>query len=144
MSYWTQQLNFAVWCTMTGCGISREVLDNVPEQVKSFLMIHIHLTVRKIIFEMGGIQSESALPGDPTFSQISNNNYDMPSFERICAELESYQEMTSASKEMTSVFIYVSYVGPEANLKFSLVMCALFDLCLNCYANICPITLFSV
>ena len=101
MSYWTQQLNFAVWCTMTGCGISREVLDNVPEQVKSFLMIHIHLTVRKILFEMGGIQSESALPGDPTFSQISNNYCDMPSFKRICAELESYQEMTSASKEVT-------------------------------------------
>ena len=102
MSYWTQQLNFAVWYTTTGCGISREVLDNVPEQVKSFLMIHIHLTVRKILFEMGGIQSESALPGDPTFSQISNNNnYDMPSFKRICAELESYQEMTSASKEVT-------------------------------------------
>ena len=55
---------------MTGCGISGEVLDNVPEQVKSFLMIHIYLTVRKILFEMGGIQSESALPGDPTFSQI--------------------------------------------------------------------------
>ena len=90
-----------VWCTMTGCGISGEVLDNVPEQVKSFLMIHIYLTVRKILFEMGGIQSESALPGDPTFSQISNNNYDMPSFKRICAELESYQEMTSASKEVT-------------------------------------------
>ena len=144
MSYWTQQLNFAVWCTMKGCGISREVLDNVPEQVKSFLIIHIYLTVRKILFEMGGIQSESALPSDPTFSQINNNNCDLSSFKRICAELESYQEMTSASKEMTSVFIYVSYVGPEANLKFSLVMCALFDLCLNCYANICPITLFSV
>ena len=109
MSYWTQQLNFAVWCTMTGCGISREVLDNVPEQVKSFLMIHIYLTVRKILFEMGGIQSESALPGDPTFSQISNNYYDMPSFKRICAELESYQEMPSASKEVTSVFICVIY-----------------------------------
>ena len=94
MSYWTQQLNFAVWYTTTGCGISREVLDNVPEQVKSFLMIHIYLTVREILFEMGGIQSESALPGD-------NNNYDMPSFKRICAELESYQEMTSASKEVT-------------------------------------------
>ena len=143
MSYWTQQLNFAVWCTTTGCGISREVLDNVPEQVKSFLMIHIYLTVRKILFEMGGIQSESALPGDPTFSQINNNNYDLSSFKRICAELESYQEMTFASKEVTSVFICV-ICCPEANLKFSLVMCALFDLCLNCYENICPITLFSV
>ena len=34
---------------------------------------------------MGGIQSFSALPGDPTFSQ-TENKYDSPSFERICAE----------------------------------------------------------
>ena len=27
MSYWSQQLNFAVWCARTGCGISREVFD---------------------------------------------------------------------------------------------------------------------
>ena len=34
---------------------------------------------------MGGIQSFSALPGDPTFNQ-KENKYDSPSFERICAE----------------------------------------------------------
>ena len=33
-------------------------------------MFHIYFTAKKIFFEMGGIQSESALPGDPTFSQI--------------------------------------------------------------------------
>ena len=83
MSYWPQQLNFAVWCATTGCGISREALDKVPEQIKSFLMFHIYIKVRRILSEMGGIQSESALPGDPTFSRI-HNNYDTPSFKRIC------------------------------------------------------------
>ena len=34
---------------------------------------------------MGGIQSISALPGDPTFS-LSDNHYDMASYKRICAE----------------------------------------------------------
>ena len=48
-------------------------------------MFHIYFTVRRILFEMGGIQSESALPGDPTFNQI-NNDYDTPSFKRICVE----------------------------------------------------------
>ena len=37
------------------------------------------------ISEMSGIQSESVLPDDPTFSQI-NYNHDMPSFTCICAE----------------------------------------------------------
>ena len=68
MSYWPQQLNFAVWRATTGCGISREILDKVPEQIKSFLMFHIYFTVRRILFKMGGVQSESALLGDPTFS----------------------------------------------------------------------------
>ena len=46
-------------------------------------MFHIYIKVRRILFEMDGIQSESALPGDPTFSRI-HNNYDTPSFKRIC------------------------------------------------------------
>ena len=42
-------------------------------------MFHIYFTVRGIVFEMGGIQNESAPTCDPTFSKI-DNNYDMPSF----------------------------------------------------------------
>jgi len=34
---------------------------------------------------MGGIQSVSALSGDPTFNP-SGNNYDVASYKRICAE----------------------------------------------------------
>ena len=73
MSYRPQQLNFAVWCAPTGCGISREVLDKVLEQIESFLMCHIYFIVRTILFEMGGIQRESALPGELTFNQVNNN-----------------------------------------------------------------------
>ena len=53
MSYRPRQLTFAVWCATTGRGISRAVFDKVPEQIKSFLMFHIHITVRRIFFEMG-------------------------------------------------------------------------------------------
>ena len=79
ISYLPQQLNFAFWCATTGCGISRETLRIVPEQLKSFILFHTYFTTRRIIFQMGGIQSETALPGDPTFSQI-NQNYDIPSY----------------------------------------------------------------
>jgi len=34
---------------------------------------------------MGGIQSVSTLPSDPTFNS-SNNNFDVASYKRICAE----------------------------------------------------------
>ncbi|RMX50381.1 hypothetical protein pdam_00025755, partial [Pocillopora damicornis] len=76
MSYAPQQLNFTVWCATTGCGISREVLDKVQEQTKSFLMIYVYFTVRR---------SRSFLPGDPIFSSFKNN-YDKPSFKQRCAE----------------------------------------------------------
>ena len=130
MRYWPQRLNFAIWCATTGCGITREVLDKVSEQIKSFLMFHFYFTVRRILFEMGGIQSESALPGEPAFSQI-NNNYDTPLFKRICAEFgispsADIRFKSGDNHDLGSVFIYVTNAGPMAisisypvNNKFS-------------------------
>ena len=85
MKYWPQQLNFALWCATTGSGISREILNKLNQQLRAFYRFHIYFTVRRILYQMGGIQSFSALPGDPTFNQ-TENKFDSPSFERICAE----------------------------------------------------------
>ena len=85
IKYWPQQLNFALWCATTGSGISHEILNKLSQQLRAFYRFHIYFTVRRNLFEMGGIQSFSALPGDLTFSQ-TDNKYDVPSFERICAE----------------------------------------------------------
>ena len=58
MRYWPQQLNFAVWCATTGCGISSKMFDDgLPKQVKSFLWFHVYFTIRRILHELGGIQS---------------------------------------------------------------------------------------
>ena len=50
MSYWPQQLNFAVWCATIRCGISREIfyknystLGFLP-QVYSFYQFHVYFT----------------------------------------------------------------------------------------------------
>ena len=90
MGFWQQQLNFAVWCATTGCGVSRELLfDNstlqLSEQVRTFYQFHVYYTTRKILYEMGGIQSKNALPDSPVFSEIKNP-YDVASYKRICAE----------------------------------------------------------
>ena len=85
MKYWPQQLNFALWCATTGSGISREIMHKLSQQLRAFYLFHVYFTVRRILFEMEGIQSFSALPGDPTFSQ-TENKYDSPSYKRICAE----------------------------------------------------------
>ena len=89
MSFWPQQLNFALWCATTGCGVSREMLFpsslNLSAQIRTFYQFHVYYTTRKILYEMGGIQSKNALPDDPAFNQ-QDNPYDVASYKRICAE----------------------------------------------------------
>ena len=93
MSFWPQQLNFALWCATTGSGILREFLQsegensslNLSSQLCSFYLFHVYFTTRRILYEMGGIQSISALPGDPTFND-KDNPYDKVTYRRICAE----------------------------------------------------------
>ena len=117
MSYWLQQLNFAVWCATTGCEISREIFDKdhltlgFPAQVYSFYQFHVYFTVRRILYQLIGIQSIS------TFSQ-ANNKYDVASYKRICAEFginpsSDFRLTKGANHGLGSVHIYVSYSGPE-------------------------------
>ena len=95
MSFWLQQLNFALWCATTDSGISREFLQsegnnsslNLSPQLRSFYLFHVYFTTRHILYEMGGIQSISALPGDPTFNE-KDIPYDEVAYRRICAEFE--------------------------------------------------------
>ena len=122
MKYWPQQLNFAVWCATTGCGISRKLFEDssaipLPPNVRAFYKFHIYFTIRRILFQMGGIQSISALPGDPTFDQF-NNKYDMASYKRICAEFgvdpsSDFRYTTGANHGLGSVYIWVSGHGPQ-------------------------------
>ena len=90
ISFWPQQLNFALWCATMGCGVSREMLFSnsslqLSDQVRTFYQFHVYYTTRKILYEMGGIQSKNALPDDPAFNQ-KDNPYDIASYKRICAE----------------------------------------------------------
>ena len=75
---------FAVFCATQGCGISREIFDsglNLSPQVRAFYRFHLYFTVRRILFQMGVIQSISALS-----LNLSGNHYDVASYKRICAE----------------------------------------------------------
>ena len=57
----------------------------LSEQLRTFYQFHVYYTTRKILYEMGGIQSKNALPDSPVFSEISNP-YDVASYKRLCAE----------------------------------------------------------
>ena len=131
MRYWPQQLNFAVWCATTGCGVSlRSLLEErmggidvtdhelkLPPQIRAILWFHVYFTIRRILFQMGGIQSSIALPGDPPFNE-KDNRYDIPSYKRICKEFNiptdsDFRCHKGDNHGLGSVYIWVSYVGPS-------------------------------
>ena len=144
--YFPQQLNFAFFCATTGCGVSRRILFEdkmrdgkndltdselkLPPQERSFFWFHVYFTVRRILFELGGPQNSLPLPGDTAFSQ-TENKYDIPSFERICAEFgispnADFRFTKGDNHGLGSVFKYFSYSGyfktpskyPDKTAKF--------------------------
>ena len=144
--YYPQQLNFAFYCATTGCGVSRRILFEdkmrdgkndltdsgliLPPQVRSFFWFHVYFTVRRILFELGGVQNSLPLPGDPAFNQ-TENEYDIPSFERICAEFgispnADFRFTRGDNHGLGSVFKYFTYSGyfktpskyPDKTAKF--------------------------
>ena len=131
MRYWPQQLNFAVWCATTGCGVSLRLLleermegidvtDHelkLPPQIRAILWFHVYFTIRRILFQMGGIQSSIALPGDPPFNE-KNNRYDIPSYKRICKEFNvstdsDFRCHKGENHGLGSVYIWASWIGPS-------------------------------
>ena len=129
--YWPQQLNFAFFCATTGCGESRRILFEdkmrdgkndltdselkLPPQVRSFFWFHVYFTVRRILFELGGVQNSLPLPGDTAFNQ-TENKYDIPSFERICAEFgispnADFRFTRGGNHGLGSVFEYFTNSG---------------------------------
>ena len=123
LSFWPQQLNFALWCATTGCGISRDILFptgylNLSPQVRSFYLFHVYFTVRRILYEIGGIESVSALPDDPTFKQ-RDNKYTIAAYKKICGEYgidpsTDFRFTHGRNYGFGTVYIWVTYSGPEA------------------------------
>ena len=131
MRYWPEQLNFAVWCATTGCGVSLRLLleekmggidvtDHelkLPPQIRAVLWFHVYFTIRRILFQMGGIQSSIALPGDPPFNE-KNNRYDIPSYKRICKEFNvptdsDFRCNKGENHGLGTVYIWVTGHGPQ-------------------------------
>lgn len=71
IKYWPQALNFSVWCSTSGCGVSIDLLDN------PIFMFHFHFTMRRILYELN-----YSLPGDKTFDP-KGCNYNKVAFSKL-------------------------------------------------------------
>jgi|GEM_PF-2141455 len=81
MQFWQNQLNFAVWCATTGCGVSYE--DHLFSRnyfVRSFYRFHLYYQVRCILIDMHVKQ-----PQDEGWDAM-NNSYSTRAYEKICNE----------------------------------------------------------
>ena len=88
----------------------------LPPQVRSWF--HVYFTIRRILFEMSGIQGRVALPDDPVFDMIKNV-FDIggfPSCKRICNEFRvdstsDFRFHKGENSGLGNVYIWVSRVG---------------------------------
>ena len=82
MQFWQNQINFALWCATSGCGVSMQDLltGTIPLFARSLFLFHVYYQTRRILFEM-----KMALPTDDSWNAF-DNSYDKKAYERICDE----------------------------------------------------------
>ena len=105
MLFWQNQLNFAVWCATSGCGVDYKNHLNADAMIGSLFKFHVYYQIRRILFELG-----IALPTDQSWNAF-NNQYDRSAYERICAEFEvdpytDWRQKLSFNNGLGSIYHY--------------------------------------
>ena len=77
---WQSQLNFAVFCASSACGVSVEHLNAKEPMIRSIYRFHVHYHIRRILKIL-----EIPLPYENSFNQY-NNPYNHEKFIGICSE----------------------------------------------------------
>ena len=77
---WQSQLNFAVICASSACGLSVEPLNAKEPMIRSIYRFHVYYHIRRILKRL-----EIPLPYENSFNQY-NNLYNHENFKGICAE----------------------------------------------------------
>ena len=78
MSFYQNQLNFAIYCATTGCGIGFDLLNASNRYVWAIFNFHLYFTVRKILYDIA-----APLPGDDAFNAL-DNSYNHRAFTDTC------------------------------------------------------------
>src|SRR5271165_7042947 len=83
MNFYQNQLNFAVWCASTGCGVSVNDHLNVKDNLlASVFKFHIYYQTRKILEELS-----CPIPGESIFNTM-DNKVNMIKYQKLRNEFE--------------------------------------------------------
>ena len=85
---WQSQLNFAVFCASSACGVSVEHLNAKEPMIRSIYRFHVYYHIRKILKIL-----EIPLPYENSFNQY-NNSYNHEKFIGICSEYGVSNDLT--------------------------------------------------
>ena len=78
ITFWPQQLSFAVWCATCGCGIGLD--EKYSKVVQSLVEFHVYFTIRRVLYELG-----VALPNTGGFGPL-DNQVDKGKYQALCKE----------------------------------------------------------
>ena len=88
LTLWQSQLNFAVFCASSACGVSVEHLNAKEPMIKSVYRFHVYYHIRRILKIL-----EIPLPYENSFNQY-NNPYNHEKFIGICSEYGVSNDLT--------------------------------------------------
>ena len=85
---WQSQLNFAVFCASSACGVSVEHLNAKEPMIRSIYRFHVYYHIRRILKIL-----EIPLPYENSFNQYSNP-YNHEKYIHICSEYGVSNDLT--------------------------------------------------
>ena len=85
---WQSQLNFAVFCASSACGVSVEHLNPKEPTIRSIYRFHVYYHIRRILKIL-----EIPVPYESSFNQY-NNPYNHEKFIGICSEYGVSNDLT--------------------------------------------------
>ena len=85
---WQSQLNFAVFCASSACGVPVEHLNAKEPMIRSIYRFHVYYHIRRILKIL-----EIPLPYENSFNQY-NNPYNHEKFIGICSEYGVSNDLT--------------------------------------------------
>ena len=85
---WQSQLNFAVFCASSACGVSVEHFNAKEPMIRSIYRFHVYYHIRRILKIL-----EIPLPYENSFNQF-NNPYNHEKYIHICSEYGVSNDLT--------------------------------------------------
>lgn len=111
MTFYQNQLNFAIWCSSAGCGISvNEHILTKNNLLSSVYRFHIYYQTRKLLEEM-----ECPIPGESIFKE-DDNKINMIKYQKLCNEFgvptnTDFRYKGGENGGLGTMFNYASRIG---------------------------------